>query len=630
MILSFTRVILIEHTRIAQTLNNFMKDAILRAQSLYKKGKYPLALEILESNVSLEDLARLSPDEQLIVLDLLASLCEKQGFMGRARKYASRMIKLKDYDLRGYLRLGKLLQLTAGKVGEALQIYRRALIKVKPLASTHKEFLYRQISLCLQRQSSLDVMDTKGSSSIKVDPMLKLPREVLFLIFSQLGLRQRVRCSLVSWLWFSFIDGEPLLWTELAFDFSSTDSAKPSIISSNTVQKYCDRSMPIPRLSLDFQNVLVRDPKTMLKNVISANASRLQTLLFNTAAPVRDIPVVSMIREALKSSALAHSTGFHLPKLREVRISSENLERDIRWCVEMLPNLEIIDIATASTMSTGSLKPRSFKAIDGSFSSLKPICQHLHTMSLVGRSGTRELSDSMAASLVNIPSLQSVDMHRVVSTFWPALHGAFANPKLVRLGFTADRSCTSNTFFPLPKFAGSLTSLTLNDIALTCVSATPMLPDGSRYLGGSRTAMQALTYVEMKRVTLAEFSLSELINSWGCASSLTTLVVHSLVFRGNSLYPPADHLNFEMLPNLETLQFTGMRNVTNDFLEWLSKACSNLRKVNLDGTSITGPQLVKLLVNMPNLQVVRCRNVVDMSADTVSWVRHLRNVTVIF
>lgn len=607
-----------------------MKDAILCAQSLYKKNKYPLALEILESNVPLDALTRLDLDEQLIVLDLLASLCEKQGFLGRARKYATRMVRLKDRDLRGYLRLGKLLQLTAGKLGEALQIYRRALMKVKPLTFSHKEFLNKQISLCLQRQRSLDVMRLEELSTKRGDPALKLPREVLFLIFSQLSLRERVRCSLVSWHWFHFFDQEPLLWADLTFNSSNIDQVKPSIISSETVQRYCNRSARVPRLSLDFQSVLVRDPKTMLRNVISAHAPRIQTLLFNTSAPVRDIPVISMVRGALRSVPLANPAGFHLPGLREVRISTENLERDIRWCVEMLPNLEIIDVATTSTINSGLSRSQSFEAIDESFSPLKPRCRHLHTLSLVGLSGTREMSDNLAASLVSIPSLRSVDMHRVVSTFWPALHEAFANPKLVRLGFTADRGCSKDIFFPLPKFAGSLTSLTLNDVALTCMSAAPMLPDGSRYLGGSRTAMQALTYIEMKRVMLAEFSLPELINSWGCASSLTTLVVHSLVFCGNSLYPSADHLNFEKLPRLETLQFTSMRNVTNNFLEWLSNACPSLRKINLDGTSITGPQLVKLLISVPNLQVVRCRNIVDMSADTVSWVRSLKNATVIF
>lgn len=604
-----------------------MLAELKRATSLYKRENYKLALEILESNFNERNLDALTLERQLLSLDLLAALSEKQGFLPNARRYARDMIRRSKKDLRGYLRLGRVLQLNPQHLASAVKVYEMALQKVTPLKETHEEFLKRQLEICKTKLAKLNSETKSGALSSPQlvsqrvgDFSLFLPIELLRLIFCQLSLKERTKCCLVSKNWQEYLYSEPIFWSDLDFSACAVPTNKKvSVIQADTLIRYCNRSAPVSQtgtqrpLYLDLQGVLVKDASKLLQQLAgsNANAPRLTTFKVNPHDPVNDKPLLRTLRTS-NSESLLH-------QLRELRISSDSPTHDILWCLQNLPSLEQLDL-TITPHSDGSIHPPSSRHLN-----FTPVCENLTHLAILGSIGQQAISDTFLSELAAIPSLSHIDVHRVVELWWPCLAPALSNPRLKRLGFTSGSVYAKRLQFPMPRFNGELEHLTMNDICMNR-SIPLILPDMTiwrDYRPGAE-ATHLLRYVELKRTQLDDSTLPQLLHIWGCSEHLEVLVVHS------TAEPDSDNqYNDDVFPKLQTLQYTSMKALTDARLQWMVKAFPNVQKVNFDETPMTGPQLVRILTTFKSLRAIRCSNVMGISPDTVSWTRTLP-VTVMF
>lgn len=603
-----------------------MLAELKRATSLYKRENYKLALEILESNFNERSLDALNLERQLLSLDLLAALSEKQGFLPNARRYARDMIRRSKKDIRGYLRLGRVLQLNPQHLASAVKVYEMALQKVTPLKEAHEEFLKRQLALCktrlnnLNSEAKIEALNSRLYSQRVGDFSQTLPIELLRLIFCQLSLKERTKCCLVSRSWQEYLYSEPIFWSDLDFSAcAAPTNKKVSVIQADTLIRYCNRSAstsptgPQRPLHIDLQGVIVKDASKLLQQLAgsNANAPRLTAFKVNPHDPVSDKPLLRTLRTSNGESLM------HL--LRELKISSDSPTHDILWCLQNLPSLEHLDL-TITPHNDGSIHPPSSRHLD-----FIPVCEHLTHIAILGSTGQQAISDSFLNELAAIPSLTHIDVHRVVELWWPCLAPALANPRLKRLGFTSGSVFAKRLQFPMPRFNGDLEHLTMNDVCINR-SIPLILPDMSiwqDYRPGCE-ATCSLKYVELKRTQLDDCTLPQLLHLWGCLEHLEVLVAHSTAEPDSENQP-----NDDVFPNLQVLQYTSMKTLSDARLEWMISAFPNVQKANFDETPMSGPQLVRILTTFKSLRAIRCSNVMGLSPDTVAWTRTLP-VTVIF
>ncbi|KAE8445648.1 hypothetical protein EG329_012945 [Mollisiaceae sp. DMI_Dod_QoI] len=140
----------------------------------------------------------------LNALDNRAATFEKLDRLRAALRDAKRMIEVMPAFSKGYLRCGKVLQLS-GHDELALQIYERGLKKVKINADKGRQLLQGQYNKLLRAMNP-------GRS---LDPLQYLPFELGVMICKHLELRDRVVCLAVSRGWKTLMESRPDLWDTL-------------------------------------------------------------------------------------------------------------------------------------------------------------------------------------------------------------------------------------------------------------------------------------------------------------------------------------------------------------------------------------------------------------------------------
>lgn len=576
-------------------------DAVGRAKSAYDRKNYRLASDILEAYISSTSFAALTSLAKVKALDLQAACYEKLGLLEKARRSSSLMLRLDSTNVLGYLRLGKILQLnpTNTKLAQAVKVYKRALQKLEhKMSEKQKRFFETQIKVCavkISQISSEALVLSKRCDFVKL-----LPPELVISVFKLLRLKERIVCMGVSRKWQNFIASVPAFWTNIEFD-----SNKPVVLTLKDVTRYCALSKHC-LLSLDFSHAVLRDPDSVLQHLARSLslAPRLTSLVFSSNLPISTPPVFRMLRRASIASV-------SFSNLSELSITSDTPDLDIVWCLNNLASLKKLSINTFVFN-----QPPRLHLLDKS----KLLATKLSELRIWGQSGNRVLNETLLSDILSLPLLTHIDVHRVVSGMWPACAPVLKNPNVKRMGFTSEGTQCKRDPCPFPRFLGNLESLTLNDVFLS--NDIPLIDESGSFWRPNNCQMPGLKYIELKNAGFKEYSLNQLLNEWKCVD-LETLVIHSCFFAGTLQFPAPDSDDFVVYPRLETLQYTNMRSLNDSCLEWIVNAFPNLKKVNLDGTSITGLKLLRLM-RSNSVQAVKCKDICDMSADTLLQLNQLK------
>lgn len=530
-----------------------------RAVALYKKKRYQVALVVLEAHMSSHSWnpRKLSLQQQFRTYDIRASLYERVNRLTAALSDANRMIHLQHRDSRGYLRKGRIL-LLMGKPMEALEVYRLGLTKGDK---------YHDTLLAGESQALRKARD-------KVDPILRLPVELLVELFQRFSLAELCTFCLVSKTWNRFLSGESRLWCNLVF--KKISSKRSSSIPASTVIRYCEHTQKQP-LTIDLRYIAVKNPETLCRFLAKKTSARLVSF-------------------AAMNASLCDTTA-NFSDLRHLCLTTSALARDIVWSLEHLPVLEELELlAVPGKNQVASLVPSVASSIPKSSS-------HLRRIMLSSYAGCRCLTDLVANELASLPSLQELEMHRIIPNMLPVLQPALENQTLRRFGFTSEGPLSRQISLPLPYFSSrNLCSLTLNNIQLSVYR-----PHGE---AESALCPLPLEYLELKHTTVTDGHIGQVVNFYSCDTNLTTLVLHQSLLLG----PWVDFL----LPKLECLQFSGMPALDDKRFSQLLASMPSLLKANFDNTPTTGSRLVSLVRH--GLRVVRCKGIELLNPDTVEWI----------
>lgn len=535
-----------------------MDDALSRASTLYRKKRYDLALVILEAHMSspLWKPHKLNLMQQFRAYEIRASLYERANRLTAALSDANRMIHLQGWNSRGYLRKGRIL-LLLGRSMEAETIYRLGLAKA---AENH------DLLLAGEKQASKRIKS-------RVDPVSRLPAELLVDIFYQFDLSDLGTFCQVSKAWNHFLCNESKLWRHLVF--VKAPSKRLTSVPASTVIRYCEHAYNQP-LRIDLKYIAVRNPEYLCRYIATRISGRIVS--FDST----NVPL--------------NGTKTTFSRLRRLSLVSVALAKDLAWSLEQLPALEELElIAVPGKNQVASLVP----SLAVSICKASP---HLKHVMLSSQAGCRCLTDLAASELAALPELESLEMHRIIPNMLPALQPAVDGHQLKRFGFTSEGPLSRQVSFPLPFFAScNLCSLTLNNLQL---SIPPMDPEI-----GSQCPL-SLTYLELKHTTVINGHIGGIVKYFASESNLITLVLHQSLLLGS-------WAEF-MLLNLEQLQFTGMPAMDDKQFENLLGSLPSLLKANFDNTPITGSRLLQLIKH--GLRAVRCKGIEMLGPDTVEWI----------
>ncbi|AEY96449.1 FADR230Wp [Eremothecium gossypii FDAG1] len=196
----------------------------------------------------LHDPSRVYHPRYLVLLDNRAATWEKLNKLDRALADAAYMITVDAYNLKGYIRRGKVLQ-KLGRYEEALQVYENGLKQAGEAEKTHAihapqkflDIVYRQRSTIkellqsrarssrsltqqtvakepkLKRPATIDSLmpgKKRSSSKAKIDYIATLPVEIIERIMANMDTRSIIRCYSVCKLWKYRLERLPHLYQE--------------------------------------------------------------------------------------------------------------------------------------------------------------------------------------------------------------------------------------------------------------------------------------------------------------------------------------------------------------------------------------------------------------------------------
>ncbi|AGO12703.1 AaceriADR230Wp [[Ashbya] aceris (nom. inval.)] len=196
----------------------------------------------------LHDPSRLYHPRYLVLLDNRAATWERLDKLDRALADATYMLTVDAYNLKGYIRRGKVLQ-KLGRYEEALQVYENGLKRAGEAEKNHAihapqkflDIVYRQRSAVkellqsrarsrksliqqksmtgatLKRPVSTDALafgKKRPSSQAKIDYIAVLPVEIIECIMANMDTRSIIRCYSVCKLWKYRLERLPRLYQE--------------------------------------------------------------------------------------------------------------------------------------------------------------------------------------------------------------------------------------------------------------------------------------------------------------------------------------------------------------------------------------------------------------------------------
>lgn len=237
---------------------NSYKDLLFFAQAAYSRREYELALSQL--TLALSIITREPLAEMLGVLDTRAAAYEKLGGaknLKLALRDARKMMTTFPSSPKGYLRAAKVLQLM-GLFDAALDIYDRGLRKLEGEKDGVRVLTAMREKLVVR----LKILESRRY----VDPLTKLPYELVDMVFQHLQFKSLVILQRVSRGWRQFLILYHRSYSTLDFTLATRK------VSSATIKSYLQRARGAvakivvdqsAHLALDKLQYLIRSCKNL-------------------------------------------------------------------------------------------------------------------------------------------------------------------------------------------------------------------------------------------------------------------------------------------------------------------------------------------------------------------------------
>lgn len=150
-------------------------------------------------------------------MDQRAAVYEKLDKLEHSLKDALRVVKIDPLNCKGYLRVGK-LHMRGNREKDAYAVYQRGIYtlnRAKEKGISVNEKLFAQLKeqyRGVKGKRKAEVPDTVKRAKKECDPFLKLPIDVLGVVFGMVPLKTLLQCLLVSKLWCETLKKMPSLF----------------------------------------------------------------------------------------------------------------------------------------------------------------------------------------------------------------------------------------------------------------------------------------------------------------------------------------------------------------------------------------------------------------------------------
>ncbi|EEB06041.1 F-box protein Pof3 [Schizosaccharomyces japonicus yFS275] len=550
-------------------MNSQFKNYNDKTRLLLKRRNFKEALSYITHCIEREP----NPTMELFELRVIAFEYLKK--YDEAQTDAKRMIHLNNKSAKGYLRLGKLQQLS-NQDGMADQTYALGLANVHKLDPLLPVLRKASEQLARRLQLSRPVMNL----------FARFPKEIIIKIFDNLDFKTVVRCMQVSRLWSKSIKKEPAFFRRLDFTYAKHGSvmnrdknvmciARYSAYAKNEIQSVIGVEKLgiltpskallrcVPSLT-EWQTISeIKVPQLDKLHLIWTPFSNLQFLHCNT-------PVTFST-----AARILHSC----PKL--VELTFKSLIPDL-----LFDSMEWKDTATFQS-PTFSLKQLVF---------LRDQKFPLHETE----------TEFLRQILQNSPSLETLTV-----TYQNNLSGLLqqAPCKLKKLSVFDD----SHNPSPKKLFISS---------SVECLTVEPGLPNLA--ISSPYDIQSAEGDIELRElllnlyVRLSQDIVTKTTNFLEKCRHLRSLILKDAVALNDQL---AQIISF--FPDLQVLDLSDNISVDDKFATVLGTMCPQIKQLNLSGCpSLTGRGLLSLVKTLTQLEKVSILHCDLVSKETISFVRN--------
>ncbi|OAQ31558.1 RNI-like protein [Linnemannia elongata AG-77] len=175
-----------------------VNDLVQLARSAFSQKDFVAALQFLSRALTVAP-------KDINLLDSRAASYEKLGQLDKALEDAKAMIRIFPQNPKGYLRAGKTLRLQQN-IRAATKLYVAGVERCTK-GSKDYETLERMAAEMTVRLEELIKKETRV-----LDPMDRLPFELIMVIFDSLTFTQRVRCLTISKKWMTYLGSVRHFW----------------------------------------------------------------------------------------------------------------------------------------------------------------------------------------------------------------------------------------------------------------------------------------------------------------------------------------------------------------------------------------------------------------------------------
>ncbi|CAA19347.1 F-box/TPR repeat protein pof3 [Schizosaccharomyces pombe] len=551
-------------------MNNYQVKAIKeKTQQYLSKRKFEDALTFITKTIEQE------PNPTIDLFELRAQVYEKSGQYSQAELDAKRMIHLNARNARGYLRLGKLLQLD-GFDKKADQLYTQGLRmvhKMDPLRPVLKKVSQRLNERILRTRPVLDLFRI-------------LPREVLLCILQQLNFKSIVQCMQVCKHWRDCIKKEPSLFCCLDFSCASPRSVNSRDRNVMAVARYSVYSKDNIQEVIGLEKLGILTPtKALLRSVKSLK-------VYKTISPLHTQSTDKLYTIWTPFSELHY---FYCATPITFSIASKILS-----CCKKLKQVELVDLIPDLIFDSMDWdKLFNAESVPLALKSLTFIRNQKFPFH---HKEQQFLKDLLSAS----PYLEYLE-----ASYQSDLVAAIKKYKINLRSLIIIDEGVSNTVKDLAFLPQSLTTL----IVKPCNPASTIL---CPYLFPTNVRMESLINLELfLYLRLSQNDIDNVVKFLTSCYKLKKLVLHDSL----ALAPHFFEI-FASLPELEHLEIPDNVALQNKHAIHITDCCPNLKYVNFSNSiSLDGSGFIAVLRGLKELKRIDIINCDSVSRDAIDWAR---------
>ncbi|KAG0335378.1 hypothetical protein BG004_008479 [Podila humilis] len=603
-----------------------INDLVQDARKAFSQKEFVLAYQLLTRALN-------RAPRDINLLDSRAACLEKLGRFHDALTDAKTMIQLYPQSPKAYLRAGKILRLQQN-YKSCTKIYVAGTLRCKSIGGKEYETLAR---LAKDMTATMEQLAQKEARIL--DPIERLPYELVVMVFESLSFPQRCSCLGVSKKWSSYLGSIKQFW--LSIELTKTPTATSSSSSSSTAAYFQRYLLPPPPTDSSSEPANHRVSNKTVLNLVKYTPPKVIRLGY---APLIKGTLFAQLMRNKRASALEHFClrrnsyindqelslfWSAAPKLRVLDLYDSAFVSDsgIISLLAQCPLLEELDISECRITEVCMMAQSSSHGIIGPLVHLKKL--------VFGRSSSMFARAGVEALVRKFPNLETLDIRTLHPREIQALESLGNLTKLKHLYMDSfDTPSDDSTALVVAKWVEGIPNL--ESLQLTyCKGVSDemmrLMVEGHEPNNNSNNNNNNSNSNSNRRgwshsFKMLNLSYSTYLSSAGLMfmAANPLLQLRTLILNCCGWLDESELCQMLVGCGTELRMFECARNgtISNNLMEQLATSCPNIEVVNVSSSQVTGVGVMHLVnkrgLGLQYLNLDGCQNV---SADAIERAR---------